>query len=106
MTMVGGLAVYNMSCTPGYLNNEQGEGDMKAARNSPYMGSMLDYARLLERVASGRRPRRRRGLEGLSRRRISVLVVDLHARSVQIHNQLGMSVGAGQSSRADQVRSG
>ena len=48
MTMVGGLAVYNMSCTPGYLNNEQGAGDMKAARNSPYMGSMLNYARLLE----------------------------------------------------------
>jgi cation diffusion facilitator CzcD-associated flavoprotein CzcO len=48
MTMIGGLAVYNMTCTPGYLNNEQGQGDMKAARNSPYMGSMLDYARLLE----------------------------------------------------------
>jgi hypothetical protein len=46
--MVGGLAVYNMSCTPGYLNNEQGAGDMKSARNSPYMGSMLNYARLLE----------------------------------------------------------
>jgi len=48
MTMVGGLAVYNASCTPGYLNGEQGQGDMKAARNSPYMGSMLDYARLLK----------------------------------------------------------
>ncbi len=48
MTMVGGLAVYNATCTPGYLNGEQGEPSMKAARNSPYMGSMLDYARLLE----------------------------------------------------------
>jgi len=48
MTMVGGLAVYNAACTPGYLNGEQGEPSMKAARNSPYMGSMLDYARLLE----------------------------------------------------------
>ncbi len=37
--MVGGLADYNMSCTPGYLNSEQGAGDMKAARSSPFMGA-------------------------------------------------------------------
>jgi len=49
MTMVDGLARYNATCTPGYLNNEQAEGDMKAARNTPFMGSVMDYAAHLER---------------------------------------------------------
>ena len=44
MTKIGGLATYNATCTPGYLNNEQAEGDMKAARNTPFMGSVMDYA--------------------------------------------------------------
>ena len=44
MTKIGGLANYNASCTPGYLNNEQAEGDMKAARNTPFMGSVMEYA--------------------------------------------------------------
>jgi hypothetical protein len=45
---VEGVAVYNATCTPGYLNNEGG-GDMKAARSASYMGSMLDYAEGLDR---------------------------------------------------------
>ncbi len=55
MTMVGGLAVYNAACTPGYLNGEQGPGTIKSARNSPYMGSVLDYANVLRqwRAAGG-----------------------------------------------------
>jgi cyclohexanone monooxygenase len=48
MSMVEGVAVYNATCTPGYLNNEGG-GDMKAARSASYMGSMLDYAEGLDR---------------------------------------------------------
>ncbi len=46
---IGGLGEYNASCTPGYLNNEQAAGDMKAARNTPFMGSVVDYAEYLER---------------------------------------------------------
>ncbi|MFA5884173.1 MAG: NAD(P)/FAD-dependent oxidoreductase [Acidimicrobiia bacterium] len=48
MTMIDGLARYNATCTPGYLNNEQAEGDMKAARNTPFMGSVIDYADCLK----------------------------------------------------------
>jgi cation diffusion facilitator CzcD-associated flavoprotein CzcO len=47
LSKVGGLARYNATCTPGYLNNEQAEGDMKAARNTPFMGSVMEYADLL-----------------------------------------------------------
>lgn len=49
LTMLGGLARYNAVCTPGYLNNEQAAGDMKSARNTPFMGSVIDYATHLER---------------------------------------------------------
>ena len=44
MGTVGGLGEYNAACTPGYLNSEQAAGDMKAARSSPFMGAVQDYA--------------------------------------------------------------
>ena len=44
MSKIAGLAVYNATCTPGYLNSEQEQGDMKSARNAAYMGSVEDYA--------------------------------------------------------------
>jgi cyclohexanone monooxygenase len=48
MGTVEGYARYNMSCTPGYLNNEGAAGDMKAARGSTYLGSALDMLDILE----------------------------------------------------------
>jgi cation diffusion facilitator CzcD-associated flavoprotein CzcO len=45
---VHGVATYNMTCTPGYLNGEGG-GDMAALRATPFMGSVIDYAAHLER---------------------------------------------------------
>jgi cyclohexanone monooxygenase len=47
MGTVEGYARYNMSCTPGYLNNEGAAGDMKAARGSTYLGSALDMLDIL-----------------------------------------------------------
>ena len=38
---------YQVTCTPGYLNNE-GQGDMKAARSAAFMKSALEYADILE----------------------------------------------------------
>ncbi|MFN8027796.1 MAG: NAD(P)/FAD-dependent oxidoreductase [Acidimicrobiia bacterium] len=40
---IEGLANYNATCTPGYLNGEGG-GDMSSLRATPYMGSVGDYA--------------------------------------------------------------
>jgi cyclohexanone monooxygenase len=48
MGTVEGYARYNMSCTPGYLNNEGAAGDMKAARGSTYLGSALDMIDILD----------------------------------------------------------
>jgi cation diffusion facilitator CzcD-associated flavoprotein CzcO len=45
---VHGVATYNLTCTPGYLNGEGG-GDMAALRATPFMGSVIDYAAHLER---------------------------------------------------------
>jgi alkanesulfonate monooxygenase SsuD/methylene tetrahydromethanopterin reductase-like flavin-dependent oxidoreductase (luciferase family) len=44
MSKVMGVGMYNASCTPGYLNREQQEGDMKAARGASFMGSVEEYA--------------------------------------------------------------
>ena len=44
MSKVMGMANYNASCTPGYLNREQQEGDMKAARAASFMDSVEEYA--------------------------------------------------------------
>jgi cyclohexanone monooxygenase len=49
MGTVEGYARYNMTCTPGYLNNEGAAGDMKAARGSTYLGSAIDMLDILER---------------------------------------------------------
>jgi cyclohexanone monooxygenase len=38
---------YQLSCTPGYLNNEGG-GDLRTARAAAYMGSALDYVATIE----------------------------------------------------------
>jgi cation diffusion facilitator CzcD-associated flavoprotein CzcO len=40
---VAGVARYNASCTPGYLNSEQSMNE-KSARNLAYLGSIIDYA--------------------------------------------------------------
>ena len=40
---IDGVANYNMTCTPGYLNAEGG-GDMASLRATPFMGSVGDYA--------------------------------------------------------------
>jgi cation diffusion facilitator CzcD-associated flavoprotein CzcO len=45
---VDGVAIYNATCTPGYLNGEGG-GDMASLRATPFMGSVIDYAAHLER---------------------------------------------------------
>jgi cyclohexanone monooxygenase len=49
MGTVEGYARYNMTCTPGYLNNEGAAGDMKAARGSTYLGSAIDMLEILHR---------------------------------------------------------
>jgi cyclohexanone monooxygenase len=49
MGTVEGYARYNMTCTPGYLNNEGAAGDMKAARSSTYLGSAIDMLEILDR---------------------------------------------------------
>jgi cyclohexanone monooxygenase len=49
MGTVEGYARYNMTCTPGYLNNEGAAGDMKAARSSTYLGSAIDMLDILDR---------------------------------------------------------
>jgi cation diffusion facilitator CzcD-associated flavoprotein CzcO len=43
-------AAYNASCTPGYYNNEGRvpRNVLAALRSAPYMGSALDWARMLE----------------------------------------------------------
>jgi len=38
---------YQVTCTPGYLNNE-GQGDLKSARAAAYMKSALEYADILD----------------------------------------------------------
>jgi cyclohexanone monooxygenase len=38
---------YQVSCTPGYLNNEGG-GDLRAAKAAAFMGSALDFVNILE----------------------------------------------------------
>jgi cyclohexanone monooxygenase len=38
---------YQVTCTPGYLNNEGG-GDLRSARSAAYMGSAIEYATTLE----------------------------------------------------------
>jgi cyclohexanone monooxygenase len=49
MSKIEGVALYNATCTPGYLNSEGEIGDMKAARAAAYMGSVEDYANNLIR---------------------------------------------------------
>lgn len=49
MSKIQGVALYNATCTPGYLNSEGEIGDMKAARAAAYMGSVEDYANNLIR---------------------------------------------------------
>jgi cyclohexanone monooxygenase len=49
MGTVEGYARYNVTCTPGYLNNEGAAGDMKAARSSTYLGSAIDMLDILDR---------------------------------------------------------
>ena len=49
LSHVMGMANYNPTCTPGYMNREGEAGDMKAARGLSYMGSVGDYAQHLER---------------------------------------------------------
>ena len=49
LSHVMGMANYNTTCTPGYMNREGEAGDMKAARGLSYMGSVGDYAKHLER---------------------------------------------------------
>ena len=44
---MGGIGAYNASCTPGYLNSEQEAGDMSAARNAAFWGSVEQYAQHL-----------------------------------------------------------
>ena len=44
---MGGIGAYNATCTPGYLNSEQEEGDMRAARNAAFWGSVEQYAQHL-----------------------------------------------------------
>jgi cation diffusion facilitator CzcD-associated flavoprotein CzcO len=48
LSHVMGMANYNTTCTPGYMNREGEAGDMKAARGLSYMGSVGDYAKHLE----------------------------------------------------------
>ncbi|MDG1409894.1 MAG: NAD(P)/FAD-dependent oxidoreductase [Acidimicrobiales bacterium] len=45
-TVVGGIARYSQTCTPGYYNSE-GQRTAKAARNLVYAGSLLDYSEYL-----------------------------------------------------------
>jgi cation diffusion facilitator CzcD-associated flavoprotein CzcO len=57
---IWGVARYNATCTPSYLNSEGG-GDMRAARAIAWMGSVLEFADHVERWrASG-------DLEGLEK---------------------------------------
>jgi cation diffusion facilitator CzcD-associated flavoprotein CzcO len=44
---VAGVARYNATCTPGYMNSEQ-DMDAKSARNLAYLGSIIDYAKHLK----------------------------------------------------------
>jgi len=44
---VAGVARYNATCTPGYMNSEQ-EMNAKSARNLAYLGSIIDYAKHLK----------------------------------------------------------
>lgn len=55
---LNGIARYNATCTPGYLNSEGG-GDMRSARAIAYMGSVINFA---DHVAAWRK---RGDLEGL-----------------------------------------
>jgi cation diffusion facilitator CzcD-associated flavoprotein CzcO len=54
-----GIAQYNMSCTPGYLNSEGG-GDMRSARALAWMTSVLGFA---DHVAKWREQGTLQGLE-------------------------------------------
>jgi cation diffusion facilitator CzcD-associated flavoprotein CzcO len=45
---VAGVAAYNATCTPGYMNSEQSQNE-KSARNLAYLGSIIDYAQHLKR---------------------------------------------------------
>ena len=51
---VAGVAAYNATCTPGYMNSEQSMNE-KSARNLAYLGSIIDYAAHLKawRAAGG-----------------------------------------------------
>jgi hypothetical protein len=42
-----GIARYNATCTPGYLNSEGG-GDMRSARAIAWMTSVLGFAEYVE----------------------------------------------------------
>ncbi len=44
---MGGIATYNATCTPGYLNSEQEQGTMKSGRNAAFWGSVEEYAQNL-----------------------------------------------------------
>jgi cyclohexanone monooxygenase len=46
-SQIWGVARYNASCTPGYLNAEGG-GDMRSARGISWMGSVLGFADVVE----------------------------------------------------------
>lgn len=48
LAQLWGVARYNASCTPGYLNSEGG-GDMRSARAIAWMGSVLGFADVVER---------------------------------------------------------
>lgn len=48
---IEGIARYNSTCTPSYLNSEGG-GTMKSARAMAYMGSILDFAAHVEKWRS------------------------------------------------------
>jgi cation diffusion facilitator CzcD-associated flavoprotein CzcO len=48
-SVAAGGGRYVMNCSPGFYNSELQKPDAKAARNLVYAGSLLDYARHLER---------------------------------------------------------
>jgi len=47
MTMVDGIARYNATCTPGYLNNEGLPPDESGGRGAAYMRSAVEFKDLL-----------------------------------------------------------
>jgi cyclohexanone monooxygenase len=48
MGTVMGYGRYNLTCTPGYLNNEGATGTMRAARASAFLASAIDLIELLD----------------------------------------------------------